>query len=255
MKLKKLLRLTLISMAFGAAPLAQAQFAGYQSGDLILVLWANNHDAVNYDLGSVSQFSSTASFTVSDFNAAIAESDLGVSSLSGLSFNLGSGAGAGTTPYVTDTVAPTISSTLSLNTVANGLKNYGTTIFSGNSGPNNDSIVPSTSTSAYDFNANGANEADWGLTPLSGSGRVYTSLPGAFGDGTTSGAAGINFYQLQTSGSGGDALLGDFILNDTGSLSFNGADVSAVPEPAAYGLLGGFGLLAVAFRRQLTAAI
>jgi hypothetical protein len=249
MKLNKPLQLLLISTAVGAAPLAQAQFTGYQSDDLVLVLWANNHDSIDYDLGSVSQFSSTASFTVSDFSASVAESDLGVTSLSGLSFNLGAGAGSGTTPYVTDTVEPSISSTLSLNTVANGLNNYGGNVFSGNSGPANYSIYPSTSTSAYDHTT--GNEADWGLAPLSGSGRVYTTLPGTFGDGSTSGSASLNFYELQTTANGGDTLLGDFTLNDSGTLGFTG-ETSAVPEPGTFGILSGIGLLAVALRRHLS---
>jgi hypothetical protein len=47
--------------------------------------------------------------------------------------------------------------------------------------------------------------------------------------------------------------IGTFTINaNTDTVSFTGADVSAVPEPSTYGLLAGAGLLVVALRRNFS---
>jgi len=54
--------------------------------------------------------------------------------------------------------------------------------------------------------------------------------------------------------SGGEPFtyLGYFTLDaPTGSLTFTGADVTAVPEPATYGILAGMGMLILALRREV----
>jgi hypothetical protein len=244
MKLKNLLLPTLVSAAaLGSAPLAHAQFAGYQSGDLIIALWANNYDTVNFDLGSLGQFSQTASFTVSDFNAGVVESALGASTLDGVSFNLG--ADGSSTPYVTDTINPNYLSGFGRTGVATSINTYGNNVL-GSAGANNYSTFAPGNTDAYDHNSSISYEAEWGAAGLT-EGTVYTTLAGSVGGSSTTGSATINFYEI---GNDTSTLLGDFTLNDTGTLTFAGAD-AAVPESSTWGVLSGLGLLAMALRGRL----
>jgi hypothetical protein len=49
------------------------------------------------------------------------------------------------------------------------------------------------------------------------------------------------------------SLIGSFDINTTtDTISFTGADVSAVPEPATYGLISGAGMLLLGLRRQFS---
>jgi hypothetical protein len=249
MKLKKLLLPTLVSAAaLGSAPLAHAQFTGYTPGDTTLVLWANGYDSINFDIGAESQFSPSSIFTVSDFSASVVESALGVSTLDGVNFNIGSSTGGGSTPYVTDTVNPNYLTTAGRNNVGAGLNNYAggsSGVFNGNSGPNNYNIYPDTSSVAYDYQSSLSKEQAWYTSGLV-TGSVYTTVPGSVG-GDTSGLASIDFYAIGVDTS---TLLGDFTLNDTGTLTWNGAD-AAVPESSTWGILSGFGLLAAVLRGRL----
>jgi hypothetical protein len=54
---------------------------------------------------------------------------------------------------------------------------------------------------------------------------------------------------------GADVYEGFFTFKSDGEIDFTTATVSAVPEPATYGLLAGLGLLAVAMRRQFRSMI
>ena len=170
---------------------ARAQFAGWQANDVVLVLWANNYDTINYDLGNVSQFEGKTSGyveQVTDWDESAATNYFGPWPAQGgfvpLNFNLGTASTATHVPYVTDNVAPNISSTLALNTVVNGLVNYSSGILA--AGSTNYSVYQPNNKDAYDYNT--SFETDWGIASLSGSGKVYTSLPGRI----TFWALGIN---------------------------------------------------------------
>jgi hypothetical protein len=60
---------------------------------------------------------------------------------------------------------------------------------------------------------------------------------------------------VPVSKTGVDVYEGFFTFKTDGEIDFTTATVSAVPEPATYGLLAGLGLLAVAMRRQFRSMI
>jgi hypothetical protein len=75
----------------------------------------------------------------------------------------------------------------------------------------------------------------------------------------SSGVTTETLWEATESGSGRNKVvsgwedIGTFTINaNTDTVSFTGADVSAVPEPSTYGLLAGAGLLVVALRRNFS---
>jgi len=72
-----------------------------------------------------------------------------------------------------------------------------------------------------------------------------TTTSGTFSSGGTQYAVEDLYYQQK--GQVGGTLEGTFTLGSDGSFVYNAV---AVPEPATFGLLGGFGLLLLALRRQ-----
>jgi hypothetical protein len=82
-------------------------------------------------------------------------------------------------------------------------------------------------------------------------------IDGKFSANTDLAASGsfvsTGYFDDVAAGTGPSTLLGDFTINaTTGDAQWNGAPV---PEPAAYGLLAGAGLLALSLRRQFSGQV
>jgi hypothetical protein len=125
---------------------------------------------------------------------------------------------------------------------------------------NGAAVVPSTATDSYQSQAQ--NGLGSGLSVYGFGGRL--GVAGAVGSATASfdsiqnGSGNVYEGLWETPYSGqseSSTYLGYFTFQKDGEVDFNGADVSAVPEPSTYGLIAGIGLLALAFRRQLRSVV
>lgn len=106
----------------------------------------------------------------------------------------------------------------------------------------------------------------WSFNIAQSPGQNGTSSAGSLAGDTTnpmlqlsSGVATETLWEATETGSGRTKAttawqeIGTFTINaNTDTVSFTGADVSAVPEPSTYGLLAGAGLLVVALRRNFS---
>lgn len=211
----------ILSTIITAASLV-AVFSARAQDDVILVLWANNYDTVNFDLGNISQFQNHTNgyqVQVTNWDPNVVTTYFGPFPADGgfisLNFNLDAASTSDNIPYVTDTVAPNyITSTLGLRSDANDLYNYDANVFSTGvndnpivaaSSTNNYSVYAPSSPAAYDHNNTGTGERQWGTFNLS-SGQVYAGIPGA-----------INFWQI---GVNTATNLGTFQFTADGRLFF-----------------------------------
>jgi len=79
--------------------------------------------------------------------------------------------------------------------------------------------------------------------------NVKNTTPASF---TGSLVSDLFTYDQAAAGTGNPSVYdGYFTLQSSGELDFTSATVTAVPEPATYGLLAGAGLLLVSFRKQV----
>jgi hypothetical protein len=277
MNKKQGLMATLAGVALLGTMQAQAQIS-YNSGDLLL----NFRNTLNsgstgpdvvVDLGSAATFATLTGVTdldpASGAGAKFSQTDLATAFGSGLA-NVGFSVGATTkgvsspTSYYVSTyeaTATTYNSSSSfpegsgaasssdqtkfstaINGVGNGAKGLNGTSFLSSLGSHSSSQAVLESTSGFNYGG----QATSGSQPTVIS--YNTAIPTTVALESSQYAALFNVPQL---GSGSATELGYFTFNDvTGDITYT-SNLSAVPEPATYGLMAGVGLLALAFRRQI----
>jgi hypothetical protein len=247
--MNKIIRNTLLATA-GAALAAQTASATntYNAyGDVLLeVKQVGAGSDLIVDLGNISQFSNGSSFDLSTkgYSAAYLTSVFGSSvNLSTLDWTVISAVNTATPKSVA------VTDEAGLN---------------GNVNPFGNNAAANIAASSIN-NSGGAYAAIQGASILSPTAvKISTSTAGSYtadGDdvnGSLNGEATVlnsDFSGTATAvyeeftGAGNPTQLGTFNFNEAnGDITYN---ASAVPEPSTYGMLAGFGLLALALRRQL----
>jgi hypothetical protein len=267
---KKSILLGIAGVAVLAASQAQAQIT-YTPGDLLLNFrnTATTADPdVTIDVGNVSTFANTPGTTVvvgvgGQFADSALASALGASGLASVGFSAAAEVANGSSDNTWETRLGT-SSTAPVGSVANvnsvNDKTAGNAIaLIGNTAANGTQISGNLSSSG----------TDKGITIASATSGSYQSA--AFNAGlnynkgyTTSGASTavegvlasassqyyLGLWSTPVGGPNTEWGYFDFNFYGTGGVEYISA-VSAVPEPATYGMLAGLGLLGFAVRRQL----
>jgi hypothetical protein len=277
MNKKQGLMATLAGVALLGTMQAQAQIS-YNIGDLLL----NFRNTLNsgstgpdvvVDLGSAATFATLTGVTdldpASGAGAKFSQTDLATAFGSGLA-NVGFSVGATTkgvsspTSYYVSTYEATATTynsssafpegsgaasstdqtqfSTAINNVGKGAKGLNGTSFLSSLGSHSSSQSVLESTSAFDY----------GSLATSGSQPTVISYNAAIP--TTVALESSQFaalWDVPQTGTGSVTELGYFAFNDvTGDITYT-SNLSAVPEPATYGLMAGLGLLALAFRRQI----
>jgi hypothetical protein len=125
---------------------------------------------------------------------------------------------------------------------------------------NGAAVVPSTATDSYQSQAQQGPGSGLSIYNFGG----HLGVAGSVGSGTASfdsvqnGSGNVYEGLWETpdaANSQSSIYEGYFTFQTDGEVDFNGADVSAVPEPSTYGLIAGIGLLALAFRRQVRSVV
>jgi hypothetical protein len=235
--------------AIAATALAASAQAQYNSGDLLLGFTTSaSHGDLVIDLGSFASLTSgdlnTSGHTGFANDAALATA-LGANGLSLNSLSWGVVGGFSTVPsapygiYTTvahGTAFPTLAQSSIPNAVGDN-DTLGNSIGSGKQAITDPTAQNGNSVSEVWHNSAGTAslQVDW-IDPT-------TATSGTFGTGLNYLSEDL-YYQAKGAGA---VDVGTFTLGSDGSLTFA---ATAVPEPATFGLFGGFGLLLLALRRQ-----
>jgi hypothetical protein len=227
-----------IVAALAMATVSAANAAGsYTANDLLVGFTTQSGNDLIYDLGSESSvLNGTASYAGLD---SLLTSTYG-SSLSGVSWGvIGNGVNSGTvrTAYTT-TVQGVVPNTYIGSTAFSKLNNAAGTLANNNF--TSASVAGDSATVAASL------AYSWNTETLNGT--LTSDYVNAYENPNVTGATSADFSQVNNDGSD-PTLLGDFSLGSNGTsdaLTFN-----PVPEPTTLGLLGGAGVLLLAFRNKL----
>jgi hypothetical protein len=231
--MKNTIKLALAAAA-GLAAAASAHAQANYNGDLMVGFSSGSGNDLIYDIGSVSSLQNGETWSLGSLLSGDASTmNWGVigNTLNGL------GKHTDNTIFTT-TSDPTVAPGIVTPTIYGNLNSVASTLFSALSpaGEGGYAQVAATTTPPTGVS--------WNMQTITGAGPVtYVNVyenPNILGAGSEALWA-VDDYATQTS-----SQLGTFSLDGTGTLTYN-----AVPEPATLSMLGGFGLLALSFRRKL----
>lgn len=214
-------------VALGLASVTAAQAVTY-NGDLLIGLTTQSGDDLVYDIGAESSLANGETWNLT---TALSAAGINTSS-SGLLWGVVGSKGTSGPEWLTDVVTPAginHGQATAINSSVGALVvNDFSTVGEGN-------YATPANTVSYSWNEETAQGA-------SGAGSAYSS---EYTDPNLGGEGSIAFYSSTTAG----------VVTDLGSFSLSGDEltfnVTAVPEPATYGIIGGIGVLLLGLRRQL----
>ena len=224
-------------------------WSGVQNGDLILgVRKATDTGTGTSFMVDLGQFSDLASY-LSGGNSLNLTTDFATAAV----FNSGStaglvygvfGVGADNSVYATKSVNSGYGNlaSSSVSSLSYGALVGNNTIFG--------ALQDQSQTTANGVYVSSANAQSWYALSVAGFGASQ------FGNGALEAAAGSVAYLAKgtpnLAGTGSGSVVGQFLLNNSGVLTYTAA---AVPEPSTYALLGvGLALMLVGYRRKLAAS-
>lgn len=255
---------------------ANAQVFQYNDGDLILDFSKSGSSDLEVDVGNISTFSGLAAGTTVPVTGYSANNQLLATfggSLDGVAFSVfGTSSQTSGDDYlsfrrVNPAVQNTAPSDFNLTKLAQvssavdgiigfgtskGILPYSASVGADPVGNTTTAVVIPTSGLAAINSFTTLYNASGGLKSLIPAPGIPNTLSGTFEE--TPGATAVSdLFEYQGNGSSSKSLfLGDFTLEDNGSLEFSSP--SAVPEPKTYGIIAGGGLLLLAFRQQFRRA-
>jgi hypothetical protein len=275
-KLPPLLGIAALSLVSHSA-LAASSLFNYTSGDIILDLSLSGYNDLEADLGHSSSFLSQApgttvvlagqasggAFTSSQLQTDFGALGAGSTALDGVAFTAfgttGSSADflteARSNPSVQNTPTPigggSVVSSVSSDIlgIVGSSSTTGIVYWSKNNNPPTGSEV-NTATVVEIPTSGPANVDSFTTKSANLIGDAGSGIQNTTANGFTAGSTAI-VSDLFEYTSGSATYVGDFTFEPNGEVEFS--TPSAVPEPSTYGLLGGFGLLVLAFRRQFRA--
>ena len=223
--MKTLYKAVIVS-ALGMGAIATAQAQGVYNGDLIIGFTTTTGNDVEYDAGAVSSLYSGEQFNLSSLLTGI--------NLSTVDWGVIASVTSGHTQYQTDASTPNpVPSFGAWNAINTSVKTIYNNAFSATGAGN--SATPAAS-AAYSWNTET-------LNPTLGT-DFLNEVGGA--NPNVVGETSVGFYGAVDNGSAPSAI-GNFTLDQTGTVTF-----TVVPEPSAYGIIAGAGLLMVSLRNRFS---
>jgi hypothetical protein len=215
-----------ILSALGLGTIATAQAQATYNSDLIIGFTTTTGNDLEYDAGSVSSLYSGEQFALGSL--------LNLSALSTIDWGVIASVTSNHTQYQTDANTPnTVPSFGSWNSINTSVKAIYNNPFTAAGAGN--SATPA-ATAPYSWNVETLNP---------NAGTDYLNEYGGSNPNVV-GLTTVNFFGAPDNGAT-PSVLGTFTLDNTGTVTFN-----AVPEPSAYGIIAGAGLLVVSLRNRFS---
>lgn len=217
---------TVILSALGLGTIATAQAQTTYNNDLIIGFTTTTGNDVEYDAGSVGSLYSGEQFNLSSLLTGI--------NLSTVDWGVIASVTSGHYEYQTDASTPSpVASFGAWNAINTSVKSIYNNAFTTAGAGNSASPLAA---AAYSWNTETVNPTI---------GQDYLNEFGGSSPNSV-GETSANFYQLDDAGDAA-SVDGSFSLSSAGVVTFN-----AVPEPSAYGIIAGAGLLVVSLRNRLS---